>query len=245
MQKISCSRRLVCSKTHMRIDKYLANLWLVPRRKSREVFKAWAITINQQTIKDPDYIIHEGDIIFYNEISITYKPIITILLHKPAGYVCSDIPEGKYPSYRDLLEDCVYKEILHVAGRLDADTTGLVLLTNDGDLNHRIISPKKKLVKIYEVDLEKPINQKNITNLEEGVILEDGYKTLPAQVEKISDNHIRLSIHEGKYHQVKRMLEAVNNKVTKLHRTQIGECKLWNLSESKRIIIDEKYIFSP
>lgn len=140
--------------------------------------------------------------------------------------MCSDIPEGRHKSYRDLLDDCVYKETLHVAGRLDADTTGLVLITNDGDLNHQIISPKKKMTKIYEVDAEKPLSATNLNQLKNGVTLEDGYRTLPAQVQKISDKKILLSLHEGKYHQVKRMLEAVDNKVTKLHRTQIGRCIL-------------------
>ena len=125
-----------------------------------------------------------------------------------------------------MLDDCIYQETLHVAGRLDADTTGLVLITNDGDLNHHIISPKKKMVKTYEVDLEKPIDDKAIKQLTEGVILEDDYHTLPAQVIKTTEKKIVLMIHEGKYHQVKRMLEAVENKVTKLHRTQIGNCIL-------------------
>ncbi len=149
-----------------------------------------------------------------------------ILLHKPAGYVCSDIPEGRHKSYRDLLDDCIYKETLHVAGRLDADTTGLVLVTNDGTLNHQIISPKKKMTKIYEVTSEKPLTDTDCRQLQNGVMLDDGYTTLPAQLQKISDTNIRLSLHEGKYHQVKRMREAVNNKVTKLHRTQIGRCVL-------------------
>ncbi|MEI6774856.1 MAG: pseudouridine synthase [bacterium] len=157
---------------------------------------------------------------------IPYKPIVVILLHKPIGYVCSDVAEGKYKSYRMLLDDCIYKETLHVAGRLDADTTGLVLITNDGDLNHHIISPKKKMVKTYEVQVEKVINDAAIKQLEAGVVLEDGYHTLPAQVIKKSEKNIVLMIHEGKYHQVKRMLEAVDNKVVKLHRTQIGKCIL-------------------
>ena len=129
------------------------------------------------------------------------------------GYVCSDVAEGKYKSYRTLLDDCIYRDTLHVAGRLDADTTGLVLITNDGDLNHHIISPKKKMVKTYEVQLEKPIHDDAIKQLTAGVVLEDGYRTLPAHVIKTGEKKIILMIHEGKYHQVKRMLEAVGNKV--------------------------------
>lgn len=227
----------------MRIDKYLASLWLVARRQAKEAFKLWIISIGDEVIENTWHLLHLGDIISYGDIAIPYKPIVVILLHKPIGYVCSDVAEGKYKSYRTLLDDCIYKETLHVAGRLDADTTGLVLITNDGDLNHRIISPKKKMVKTYEVHLEKSISDDAIKNLVAGVTLEDGYQTLPAQVIKKSDKKIILMIHEWKYHQVKRMLEAVDNKVVKLHRTQIGNCILWDIPEGKRKEIEEWEIF--
>lgn len=227
----------------MRIDKYLASLGLVSRRDAKRVFKENVITVNDEEIIDPGYMLHEWDIIAFGDETIVYKAIVVILLHKPAGYVCSDIPEGKHKSYRDLLDDCIYKETLHVAWRLDADTTGLVIITNDGDLNHQIISPKKKMTKIYEVVSEKNISDMDCKQLENGVTLDDGYMTLPAHVEKISDKKIRLSIHEGKYHQVKRMLEAVDNKVIKLHRIQIGRCVLWNLPEGKRKEIQESDLF--
>jgi len=228
----------------MKIDKYLASLWLVSRRNAKKTFKENIITVNGAEILDHTYLLHEGDVIGYGDENIVFKSLVVILLHKPAGYVCSDIPEGRHKSYRDLLDDCAYKETLHVAGRLDADTTWLVLLTNDGVLNHQIISPKKKMTKIYEVESEKILSDTDCRQLEHGVTLDDGYTTLPAQVEKISDKKIRLFLHEGKYHQVKRMLEAVDNKVTKLHRTQIGRCMLWDLPEGKRKEIVEADIFS-
>jgi len=227
----------------MRIDKYLASLGLVSRRDTKKVFKEHIITVNEEEIIDTGHILHEWDKIEFGDEMIVYKAIVVILLHKPAGYVCSDIPEWRHKSYRDLLDDCIYKETLHVAGRLDADTTWLVILTNDGTLNHQIISPKKKMTKIYEVESEKILSDTDRKQLENGVMLDDGYTTLPAQVEKISDKKIRLFLHEGKYHQVKRMLEAVDNKVTKLHRTQIGKCVLWNLPEGKRKEIEESAIF--
>ena len=227
----------------MKIDKYLASLGFLSRRTAKKIFKENVITVNDEEVIDSGYVLHEWDVIGYGDETIVYKPIVVMLLHKPAGYVCSDIPEGKHKSYRDLLDDCVYKETLHVAWRLDADTTGLVILTNDGVLNHQIISPKKKMTKIYEVTSEKTLSDTDGKQLENGVTLDDGYMTLPAQVEKISDKKIRLSIHEGKYHQVKRMLEAVANKVTKLHRIQIGRCMLWDLPEGKRKEIKESDIF--
>lgn len=227
----------------MRIDKYLASLWLVSRRQAKEVFKSWAIVVGDEVIENTWHILHEWDIINYDSMSIPYKPIVVILLHKPVGYICSDVPEGKHKSYRALLDDCIYKETLHVAGRLDVDTTWLIILTNDGVLNHHIISPKKKMVKTYEVELEKLIHDEAIKRLSSGVTLEDGYHTLPAQVIKKTDKKIILLLHEGKYHQVKRMLEAVDNKVVKLHRTQIGNCVLWDIPEGKRKEIEEHEIF--
>ena len=227
----------------MRIDKYLASLWLVSRRQSKEIFKSWTILIGDEVIQNTGHLLHPWDIIGYDGETIPYKPIVVILLHKPVGYVCSDVAEGKYKSYRTLLDDCVYRDTLHVAGRLDADTTGLVLITNDGDLNHHIISPKKKMVKTYEVQLEKPIHDDAIKQLTAGVVLEDGYRTLPAHVIKTGEKKIILMIHEGKYHQVKRMLEAVGNKVIWLHRTQIGKCILWDIPEGKRKEIEESEIF--
>ncbi len=227
----------------MRIDKYLAELWLVPRRKAKKVFKEEQIIINNEVITDVGYLLKPNDVILFEKKEIVYKPVVVYLLNKPVGYVCSDVPEGKWPSYRDLLGACVYKEILHVAGRLDVDTTGVVILTNDGELNHRIISPKKKLVKIYEVDCEKELINSDIKALEDWVVIENGYKTLPAQVERITDKKILLSIYEGKYHQVKKMIEAVNNTVVKLHRKQIGNCTLGNLKEGERQEIQEEDIW--
>jgi len=227
----------------MRIDKYLASLGLVSRRDAKKFFKENIITINEEEVIDPGHMLQEWDKIQFGDETIVYKSIVVILLHKPAGYVCSDIPEWRHKSYRDLIDDCIYKESLHVAGRLDADTTGLVFVTNDGVLNHQIISPKKKMTKIYEVESEKPLSDVDCKQLQDGVMLNDGYTTLPAQVEKISDKKIILSLHEGKYHQVKRMLEAVDNKVTKLHRTQIGRCILWDLLEGKRKEIQVSDVF--
>lgn len=175
------------------------------------------------------------------------KEFVSVLLFKPKGYVCSDVEEGGHPSYNELLQDCPYWLTLHVAGRLDQDTTGLVIATNDGDFNHRIISPKHKLVKSYLVSCEKEVTPEMITQLEKGVTLDDGYKTLPAVVKipqfgrdgktdiqkKNIKNFIELQITEGKYHQVKRMLEAVENRVTHLHRQRIGERTLEGLSEGE------------
>ncbi len=132
-----------------------------------------------------------------------------------------------------LLQDCPYAKMLHVAGRLDRDTEGLVFCTNDGNFTHEIISPKKKEEKEYYVELALPISDEDIQKLETGVTLDEGYVTMPAKAKRVSENIILLTIHEGKYHQVKRMAEAVNNSVTYLRRERIGEWTLEGLEKGR------------
>lgn len=176
------------------------------------------------------HIDHWGGII---PLAIECKEFVTILLHKPKWYVCSDIDEWWHKSYNKLLMQCPYWKTLHVAGRLDQDTTWLVVCTNNGDLNHRIISPKHKLIKTYIVHCEWVITEVMIDKLRQGVKLDDGYITLPAELVRVetNDREIILRIVEGKYHQVKRMLEAVWNKVVNLHRSEIGDRNLHGLKE--------------
>lgn len=133
------------------------------------------------------------------------KEFIYVLLHKPAGYVCSDIDDGGWPSYRQLIIDCPYAEMLHVAGRLDQDTEGLVIATNDGQRMHRVISPKHKWDKQYLVHLRDPLDEDKAEIVRAGMQLDPDYITLPAQLTYIDSKTILLTIHEGKYHQIKRM----------------------------------------
>lgn len=134
-----------------------------------------------------------------------------------------------------MLQDCPYTGLLHVAGRLDWDTSGLVIVTSDGDLNHQIISPKHKLVKTYHVTCAHVVQEEDIQKLIHGVELDDGYTTLPALARYLDDSRIRieLQITEGKYHQVKRMLQAVSNEVVTLHRVSIGPRTLDGLQEGE------------
>ena len=180
-----------------------------------------------------DQKIAYGDVINFGGEDIVVKEFVTVLIYKPAGYVSSDVPEANYLSYRELLDGCPYVNMLHVAGRLDQDTEWLLLASNDGGLIHRIISPKKKLPKVYFVSLSKAISDEDIIKLEAGVELDGGDVTLPAQIEKIDDTTIRLMIYEGKFHQVKRMMEAVDNNVVYLKRESIGEWTLDGLQKGE------------
>lgn len=138
------------------------------------------------------------------------------------------------------MRDCPYSEVIDLVGRLDQDTTGLLFLTNDGELTHKIISPKKDIFKTYLVGIESPLSESDIKKLEWGVKIDD-WMTKPAKVEKVSDHEIYLSITEGKFHQVKKMLEAVKNKVLTLKRVSIGNLELGDLEEGTwRYLSDEE-----
>lgn len=203
------------------------------RRDVKPYMKRYEVLVNGVLANSSDQKIDYGDVIHFGGEDIVVKEFVTVLIHKPAGYVSSDVPEANYPSYRELLDGCPYVHMLHVAGRLDQDTEGLLLASNDGWLIHRIISPKKKLPKVYFVSLWKEISDKAIAQLEAGVELDGGDVTLPAQIERIDEKAIRLTIYEGKFHQVKRMMEAVDNNVAYLKRESIGEWTLEGLEKGE------------
>lgn len=253
----------------IRLDRYCSSMGIATRSEMAQWCKKWYITVNDQIIKYSDSkiirwsYITKSDSYGVIEWSIECKEYITLLVYKPAWYVCSDLDEGGHLSYSNLITWCPYWRSLHVAGRLDQDTTWLIVCTNDGQLNHRIISPKHKLTKTYFVACEKPITSDMIQMLQEWVILDDGYKTLPATVHQgidhewmksvfinyfssyhalnPEDHTITLSIQEGKYHQIKRMMEVVHNKVIALHRYSIGSWTLSWLQVGERMVIDPYY----
>ena len=213
-----------------RLDKYLANLGLVSRRECNTVCKEWVIRVNGEVVQKPDFRLLWGEKIQVRDVEVEFFEEVYAILYKTAGYISSDEDEFGYPSYKNQMLDCPYVELLHVAWRLDVDTEGLLLLSSDGQFIHQVISPKREKEKEYEVWLDSVISDEDCNKLEEWVILDDGYLTKPAKVQKIEDKKILLTITEGKYHQVKRMLESVGNKVVYLKRLRIGE---WNLDGLK------------
>ncbi len=222
-------------KQSIRLDKYLANLGLIPRRQLKKLLKQWIILINDIPAWSWDQKLSLWDkiqILGVGEFKV--KKDIHLLFYKPKGYVSTDVDEPNCPSYKNLLADYPYVNLLHAAWRLDCDAHWLLLLSSDGNFIHQIISPKSKVEKEYEVELKDPITQPQIDKLQKWVTLDDGYKTLPAQVKLINPQKIKLTIHEGKYHQVKRMLETVGNKVIDLKRIRIGQWELGNLKPGER-----------
>lgn len=212
----------------MRIDKFVSNLWYGSRKQISQYIKDELISVNWIIIWDKDFEVNFWDIISVWEEDIEYKEFVYVILNKPIWYISSKKPEANYLSYLELIENCPYSKVIDIVWRLDQDTTWLLLLTNDWSLTHKIISPKKDIFKKYYVKSEKNITNNDIKKLENWVKIDD-FITKPAKVEYISDNEIYLNISEWKFHQVKKMLEAIWNKVIVLKRVSIGNLELWNL----------------
>ena len=224
----------------MRLDRFLVECGIGSRKEVKKIISAKEVKVNDSyDISAKDNINEYSDIIEYNGERLEYKEFRYYIMNKKAGYITAteDIREA---TVMDLLPEWVIRKDLAPVGRLDKDTEGLLLLTNDGKLNHKLLSPKNHVDKTYYVEIENNISQEDILKLEEGVDI-GNYITLPAKVEKISDIKIYLTIKEGKFHQVKKMLEAVGNKVTYLQRTAFAKLKLNDLAlgEVKEINLED------
>lgn len=209
----------------MRLDKYLCDANIGTRSMVKTYIQKARISVNGETIKKPDYKVNEAkDVICFDGKNISYQEFYYYMLNKPSGVV-SATEDNKEKTVLDLLPANLRKNISPV-GRLDKDTVGLLLLTNDGQLSHNLLSPKKHVEKTYLVHCEKSITESSIELLEAGVDIGEKNKTLPAKIKKIDDKKIELTICEGKFHQVKRMLEAVDNKVLFLKRISFKNLQL-------------------
>lgn len=210
----------------MNLLKYLQAQGLGTRKSCLYWIRSGLVCINGQVCADEKALIEintvENVTIAGEAVLIIPQPYYYILLNKPAYYETSHKPRD-YPSVFTLLPDQLRATPIQAIGRLDADTTGVLLLTNDGQFNHRMTSPKHKVSKLYRVILKYPAHQDLCVILEQGVLLHDDNETvcaLEAQLESI--NVLLLTINEGKYHQVKRMIAAAGNRVEALHRVRFG-----------------------
>ncbi|WP_068547112.1 16S rRNA pseudouridine(516) synthase RsuA [Thalassotalea crassostreae] len=209
----------------MRLDKYLCRCTELSRTEAKKLLKIGAVKVSDETIKDPGFQVYEESDVTLHGNKLSFATARYIMLHKPQDCICSNVDE-LYPSVLHLVEvDRAFD--LHIAGRLDADTTGLVLITDDGQWSHKITSPKKECNKRYRVQLSKPIPDDAIERFEHGLQLQNEPKlTKPAKLEVLGEKEALLTISEGKYHQVKRMFAAIGNRVIGLHREQIGAIEL-------------------
>ena len=207
----------------MRIDKFLSNMGIATRTESSKAARQGGILVNGAAVKKADiHIDPEKDVVTYCGRVIEYRKYTYILMNKPDGVV-SATEDGRDKTVIDLLPEELQKLNLFPCGRLDKHTVGLVMLTDDGDLAHRLLSPKHHVKKKYYFESKFPLNEDEISYLQKGATLEDGYITKPSEIELFEDKKSgHITLVEGKYHQIKRMLESVNNKITYLERITFG-----------------------
>ena len=209
----------------MRLDKFLVECGIGSRSEVKKLISSGAITIDGNICKDNNKNIDEkNSVVEYKERRVIYKEFRYYKLYKIDGYITAT-EDKKEKTVMELLPDWVNKKDLVPVGRLDKDTEGLLLFTNDGKLAHEVTSPKKHVDKIYRVLLKNEIGEGEIAKLESGVDI-GGYITQPAKAEVINSKEILLNIREGKFHQVKKMLKAVGNEVIYLKRETFGKLTL-------------------
>ena len=204
----------------MRLDKLLAHAGWGTRKEVKQLIKAQRVQVNGSTaVRDKTQVDEFHDEIKVDDVRLTYAKYHFIMLNKPQGVV-SATRDHRYPTVMECIDDPLIDDMFPI-GRLDLDTEGLLLIANDGKLAHYLLSPRHHVPKCYEVHLAHALDEQDIAALRQGVKIDDDL-TRPAQVKIIQDTHIELTITEGKYHQVKRMMQAVQNEVLALKRLSFG-----------------------
>ncbi len=213
-----------------RLDKVLSNLGYGSRKEIKQAVRKGLIEVNGEVVKDNGMQVDpENDRIVANGEEIFYRKFIYLMMNKPDGVV-SATTDTRDETVVDLLE--IEHQVFNPfpVGRLDKDTVGLLLLTNDGELNHRLISPKWKVDKVYYAKIDKRVTESDIKKFQKGITLDDGYLCKEAKLEILNatdeGSEVMITIQEGKYHQVKRMFEAVDKSVVYLRRVEFGTLKL-------------------
>jgi 16S rRNA pseudouridine516 synthase len=223
----------------MRLVKHLANLGYGSRKEV-----AWMFREGRVTDADGE-VLYADDPLDHDNVRVDGEPLdlppgLVLMLHKPAGYTCSTKDKGRI--VYDLLPTRfrLRDPVLSTVGRLDRDTTGLLLMTDDGTLLHRIVSPKSKLAKVYEATLAQDLRGDEAVLFASGTLLLESETTplLPAQMEVLGPRRARLTLHEGRYHQVRRMFAATGNHVEALHRPRVGGLSLDGLAEGQWRALD-------
>lgn len=209
----------------MRLDKFVSHATGLPREISKRVVRKKHVQVNGAVVTNAAYQVAAADQVVYEGELLAIAGPRYLMLNKPTGYVCAT-EDGDHPTVLDLLDD-MDTEGLSIAGRLDIDTTGLVLLSDDGQWLHRVTSPRHLFAKVYRARLHDPLDDQTIASFASGMLLRGEDKpTAPAQCVALPDNEAEVTLNEGRYHQVKRMFAACGNHVVSLHRSQIGAVTL-------------------
>ena len=223
-----------------RLDKFLCDKKIGTRSQVKVLIQKGLVTVNNEVVKKADAKVVETDVVCCQGVVLSSDEFGYFMLNKPAGVISAteDISQN---TVLDFFKDEPYKN-LYPVGRLDKDTEGLLLITNDGPLGHHLLSPKKHVPKTYYAKLTQGLSREDIDALEKGVDIGEKNLTLPAKIEVIEETAVHITITEGKFHQVKRMFEAVSNKVLYLKRISMGSLILddsLNLGEYRKLTDDE------
>ena len=214
----------------MRLDKCLADCGLGTRSEVKSLLKAKRITVNGKVATNGKVQVNpETDDIMFDGEKIQYEEFVYIIMNKPKGVV-SATEDNLHKTVLDLIDPLYFKKGVFPVGRLDIDTHGLLLLTNDGELAHRLLSPKKHVTKIYQARVEGVMTAEDVTAFEKGIVLSDGTECMPARLDILSttqdESVVPIHLKEGKFHQVKRMVKACGKTVVDLQRLTMGPLKL-------------------
>ncbi|WP_022846433.1 pseudouridine synthase [Desulfurobacterium sp. TC5-1] len=228
----------------IRLDRFLSESGYGTRKEVKQMIKKGIVEVNSVSAKDPSFKVDpEKDSVTVEGEDVFHTDEFYIMLNKPEGYITST--KDRELTVMELICDIPRFENLFPVGRLDKDTTGLLLITNDGELAHRLTHPKWKVPKVYIATVKGKLSEKEIEKLEKGINLGD-FVTKPAKVKVITEeettSEVEIEIKEGKYHQVKRMFEKVGHPVIKLRRTSFGPLKLGNLPEGEYRFLTDKEI---
>lgn len=225
----------------MRLGKLLASCGYGTRSQTKKLVRLGIVEVNGKAIKtDSINIDLKSDIVTVNGEKIIYKEFVYLLLNKPKGFV-SATKDNLHQTVIDLVPEYQHFNLFPV-GRLDIDTTGVLLLTNDGELTHNLLAPNKHVSKTYFVKLEKPFEQSYITCISKGIDLGD-FITKPGSVEKVSEFTCTLTITEGKFHQVKRMFENLGNKVIELDRIKFSNLEYGILEQGEFVELTKEEVY--
>jgi 23S rRNA pseudouridine2605 synthase len=221
----------------VRLAKYLAHGGVASRRKAEEIVAAGRITVGGEVVRDPAHDVGEGDEVRVDGSLVEAEPREVWAVNKPAGVVSTAREPGSRPAVVSLVDSTAR---LYPVGRLDADSTGLLLLTNDGALANRLTHPRYEVPKAYRVKLRRPPAEGDLRRLVSGVELDDG-PTAPAEVRQLDEQEIEIVLREGRNRQVRRMTEAIGNEVVVLQRVRFGSIRLGELApgQSRRLSEDE------
>ena len=219
----------------MRLGKYLAHAGVASRRAAEELIAAGRVRVGGEIVTDPARDVNEGSGVEVDGASVTPETREVWAVNKPAGVVSTAREPGRRPAITELVDS---EQRLYPVGRLDADTTGLILHTNDGELANRLTHPRYGVPKTYRVRLARPPSDRDLERLRGGVRLEDG-TTSAAQIQKLGERELEVTISEGRKRQVRRMAEAVGNEVEALTRIRIGSLELGGLRRGDARLLQE------